>query len=56
MKDKDKAKEQLITELGGMRKRISKLRAMETEQKQAEEALRKSEHYLRKAQQIAHGS
>jgi PAS domain S-box-containing protein len=40
MKDKEETKEQLISELGEMRRRISKLEAVETECKKGQEALR----------------
>ncbi|MBW2039118.1 MAG: sensor domain-containing diguanylate cyclase [Deltaproteobacteria bacterium] len=46
MKDKDKTKDQLINELKKMRQRINELKALETERKQAEEALRESEEKL----------
>jgi hypothetical protein len=42
MKDEDKTKEQLITELTELRRRIAELWASETERKQAEEALQAS--------------
>lgn len=43
MKDNHKTKEQLVNELVEMRQRITELEASETEQKQAEGALRESE-------------
>jgi two-component system cell cycle sensor histidine kinase/response regulator CckA len=47
MKDQDKAKEQLINELGELRQRIAELKASEAEREQAEEALQESEKQLR---------
>jgi len=47
MKDKDKTKEQLISELAEMRQRITELQALETQHKQAEEQLRDSERRYR---------
>jgi len=47
MKDKDKTKEQLISELAEMRQRITELQALETQHKQAEEQLRDSERHYR---------
>ncbi len=47
MKDKDKTKEQLINELEEIRQRISNLAAVETEHKQAEEALQQERHFTR---------
>ncbi len=47
MGDKDKTREQLITELAGLRQRIVELEASATECKQAEEALRESEERYR---------
>jgi PAS domain S-box-containing protein/putative nucleotidyltransferase with HDIG domain len=43
MKDKDKSKEKLITELTTLRQRIAELEASERERKQVEEALKGSE-------------
>ena len=43
MKDQNKTKEQLITELAELRQRIAELEASETERKRAEKALRESE-------------
>jgi PAS domain S-box-containing protein len=43
MRDEDKTKEQLTTELVELRQRIAELEASETERKRAEEALRESE-------------
>jgi diguanylate cyclase (GGDEF)-like protein/PAS domain S-box-containing protein len=42
MKDQDKTKEQLITELAELRQRTAELEASETERKRAEKALRES--------------
>lgn len=39
MNDKDKTKEQLLSELAEFRRRISELEASETERKQVEEAI-----------------
>jgi len=47
MKDEDKAKEQLINELVGLRQQIAELEASKTERKRAEEALRESEEQYR---------
>jgi len=46
MEDKDKTKEQFITELAELRQRVTELEALETERKQAERALRESEMRL----------
>ena len=43
MKDKDKTKEQLISELAELHKRFAQLKTSETERKQTEEALKNSE-------------
>jgi hypothetical protein len=43
MRDKDRTRGELITELAEMRQRIAELEAKETQRKQAEEALRESE-------------
>ena len=47
MKDKDKTKEQLISELVGLRRRIAGLETAETERQHAEEALQESEERFR---------
>ena len=47
MRDKDKTKEQLISELVEMRQRIGELETSETQGKRAEEALRRQEEYFR---------
>jgi PAS domain S-box-containing protein len=47
MKDQDKTKEQLISELADLRQRVAELEAADTERKRAEEALRESEEDLR---------
>ena len=47
MKDEDKAKEQLIDELGESRQRIAELEASEAERKQAEEALKPADELYR---------
>jgi PAS domain S-box-containing protein len=47
MKDKHKAKEQLINELAELRQRIAELEASEPERKRVQEALRESEEKLR---------
>ena len=47
MKDADKTKEQLISELAELRQRIAELEKVETEHERAEEALQKSEHSYR---------
>jgi PAS domain S-box-containing protein len=47
MKDRDKSKEQLISELAELRQRVAELEAAETEREQAEEALRESERRFR---------
>ena len=47
MKEKDKTKEELINELLELRQRVTKLEALETECKRAEDALRKRTHDLR---------
>jgi len=44
MRDIDKTKGQLMNELTEMRQRIIELEISETERKQAEEALRESQH------------
>ncbi len=54
MKDEEKSKEQLISALVELRKRINELETFETERKLAEEALRKSEASLAEAERIAH--
>jgi PAS domain S-box-containing protein len=46
MKDKDKTKEQLLSELVQLRQRNTELEALETERKRAEEMLRESEERL----------
>ncbi len=43
----DKTKEQLISELAGLRQRIAELEVADTERKQIEEALKESEEKLR---------
>ena len=43
MRDQDKAREQLISELTVLRQQIAELEASEAERKRAEEALRRSE-------------
>jgi two-component system cell cycle sensor histidine kinase/response regulator CckA len=48
MKAEDKAKEQLIDELLGLRQRIAELETSEEDRKRAEEALRKSEERYRR--------
>jgi len=47
VKDKNKPKEQLISELAELRQRIAELEASETERKRVEEALRESESTYR---------
>jgi len=47
MKDKNRAKKQLLNELTEMRQRIAELEALETERKRAEDALRESEEKYR---------
>jgi len=47
MRDKDKTKEQLISELVEMRQRISESETSETQGKRAEEALQRKEAYFR---------
>ena len=47
MKDENKTKEQLISDLAQMRQRVAELEAVETERRQAEEALRESEERYR---------
>jgi PAS domain S-box-containing protein len=47
MKDQDKTKEQLTSELADLRQRVAELEAADTERKRAEEALRESEEDLR---------
>ncbi len=47
MKDEDKSKEQLITELNALRKSIAESEKDKTERKRAEEALRESEQLYR---------
>jgi DNA-binding CsgD family transcriptional regulator/phage shock protein A len=46
IKDKNKTKDELINELVELRQRINELEALETERRQAEEALRKKTHDL----------
>jgi len=46
MKDEDKTKEQLISELMELRRQVAELEALETERKQAEQALRESEERI----------
>jgi C4-dicarboxylate-specific signal transduction histidine kinase len=46
MKDTNKTKKQLINELAALRQRIAELEAVDTECKQAEEVLQKSETFL----------
>jgi len=48
MEDKDKTKEELITELAEMRRRVAELEVPEAERKRAEEALWESEERLRR--------
>lgn len=45
MKDEDKAKEQLINELVGMRQRITELKKIESRRKQAEHVVREAREY-----------
>ena len=45
MKDEDKTKEHLISELIEMRKRLTELEASETERVRVEEVLQESEEY-----------
>jgi len=52
MKDEDKTKEQLIDELGGLRRRVTTLEALEKESKQTEVALRDSQEQLYQAQKM----
>ncbi len=47
MKDEEKTKEQLISELAEMRQRVAELEALEAEHKRAERALRESEERFR---------
>jgi len=47
MKDKDKSKEQLLTELGQLRQQITELEKSNAERKRVEEALRESEDRYR---------
>jgi PAS domain S-box-containing protein len=47
MKNKEKKKEELISELADLRQRIGKLEALEADRKRAEEALRESEERYR---------
>jgi PAS domain S-box-containing protein len=46
MKDIEKTKEQLIDELGSMRKQIAELEAQEAERQRAEDKLRESEEFI----------
>jgi PAS domain S-box-containing protein len=46
MKDEDKTKEQLVSELKGMRQRIAQLEASESERRRAEEALEESKRFF----------
>ena len=48
MQDQDKAKEQLVSELGELRQRIAELEASEADREQVEEALRASEERCRR--------
>ncbi len=54
MKDTDKTKEQLVNELVELRQRTTKLEALETERKRAQERLKQNEAMLAEAQHIAH--
>ena len=49
MKNKDKTKEQLISELAELHKRLAQLKTSETERKRAEQALKQSEDKFSKA-------
>ena len=43
MNDQDKNKDQLLSELSALRRRVAELDALESRRKQAEDALRESE-------------
>ena len=47
MSDNDKAKEQLISELAGLRQRVAELEASEAEHRRVKEALAQGQHLLR---------
>ena len=47
MEDKDKTKEELVTELAEMRRRVTELKASEAERQKVEEALKESERRYR---------
>ncbi len=53
MKDSEKTKDQLISELTSLRQRISELEALETERRQAEEALEKERNKIKQYLDIA---
>lgn len=53
MKDSEKTKDQLIGELTSLRQRISELEALETERRQAEEALEKEKNKIQQYLDIA---
>ena len=54
MGDEDKTREQLLSELAGLRQRVAELEKLETERKRMEEALRESEQKYRTFVESSH--